>query len=182
MLTDREKRNVMNPYYKKVRAKLFHRMEKRTLMKMPPAVVLRRRKVARSECTKDETAHGCKEVKQAASQSCKEWRKQNVSKDLMVKMDVRVFNINIVILALCLQRFTPDIILNGLFPCVFSIQNAGMSVLWRPYRKSQRMIPLSCTIANRNQTSTAVTAENDRAVSSLRPSSSDPVMEEGNAG
>lgn len=40
-------------------------------MKMPPSMVLSRRKGVRSECTKDETAHGFKEVKQAESQSCK---------------------------------------------------------------------------------------------------------------
>lgn len=107
MLTDLEKAKVINPY-RKIQAKLCYEMEKRTLMKMPPGVVLSRRKGVRSECTKDETAHGCKEVKQAESQSCKEWRNQNVSKELMVKMDVRVFNINIVILAHCLQRFTHD--------------------------------------------------------------------------
>lgn len=70
----------------------------------------------------------------------------------------------------------------AVFPYVFSIQNVGMSVLWRPYQKGQRMTLLSCTIANKNQTSTAATAEKDRAVSSLRPSSADPIMEEGNAG
>lgn len=71
---------------------------------MPPSVVLSRRKGVRSECTKDETAAaGFKEVKQAESQFFKEWRNQNVSKEMMVKMDVRVFNINIVILALFSQ-------------------------------------------------------------------------------
>lgn len=165
MHTDLEKSKGMNPYYRKIQAKLCYRMEKRTLMKMPPGVVFSRRKGVRSECIEDETAHGFKEVKQAESQSCKEWRKQNVSKELVVKMDVRVFNINSVISALCLQRFTHDLILKispvsktfqsvpfrmAVFPCVFSIQNAGMSVLWRPYQKGQRMIPLSWTVANKN--------------------------------
>ncbi|XP_056884128.1 chromogranin-A-like isoform X1 [Takifugu flavidus] len=135
MHTDLEKSKVMNPYYRKIQAKLCNRVEKRTLMKMPPGVVFSRRKGVRSECIEDERAHGVKEVKQAESQACKEWRNQIISKELMVKMDARVFNINIVILALCLQRFTRDLILKfspvsktiqsvpfrmAVFPCVLS--------------------------------------------------------------
>ncbi|XP_056884129.1 chromogranin-A-like isoform X2 [Takifugu flavidus] len=47
MHTDLEKSKVMNPYYRKIQAKLCNRVEKRTLMKMPPGVVFSRRKGVR---------------------------------------------------------------------------------------------------------------------------------------
>lgn len=52
MHTDLEKIKAVNPYYMNIHVKLCYRMERRLFKRMPPSMVLARRKKVRSECVK----------------------------------------------------------------------------------------------------------------------------------
>lgn len=52
MHTDLEKNKAVNSYYMDIHAKLCYRMEKKVFKRMPPSMVLARRKTVRSESVK----------------------------------------------------------------------------------------------------------------------------------
>lgn len=60
MHTDMEKIKAVYPYYMNIHAKLCYRMERRVFKRMPPSMVLARRKNVRSECVKQIKTGGFK--------------------------------------------------------------------------------------------------------------------------